>query len=889
MDVNGLRFWQAATASGFGLDRPGTSQNLSWDHESRTVRLSRQQSAPVVAEDRPFATARANQPSPVSDAGGSFAWWDGSTQTLRAAGFGIGNNPLILPPDIPPGVIQPTDLAFGDDDILYVARNGGVVMHDRRDRWPDMRVELAGFSADRLAPMPGGGVWTLDRSTGQIAILKGRPLRRSAIVDETDIGFEPVEPNPAPPQLQLLRLARLPADCEGIAIAGSRGGQLAVLAWRAGEDAILFLLKDRKLVPFGPLAGLQYPYSLAWDGETGVAIMVSEGASPARQAFVYEVADCPAPGSGALPSSAIRPFLDTWHGGFCNRLNDIPEYLTAIKATDSPTALRRLIALSRAGYATSGRLTFGPFDAGSAGFTWHRLYLEASIPTNCGARLWLHADDHDAQPPAPASAVEGSQNWFPHGVGVLADSGDFPDAPHAAWCNEPSELPHAPPMLSCPAAVGTSGLFTMLVQRSGRRVRRLTGRWLWLHIELSGDGQSTPDIAAVRLYGERFAYRDRYLPAFYRETKSGAEANEAGAATPNDFLDRFLSMFEGPFTQMEAKIADSWLLTDAGAVPEASLGWLGSWIGVDDDRRETLRAAPWTAGLHGTVGGLLSALELETGGRLVFGGHIDPQDVVPRPGQLALATLEGVTTRVLVLGVSDPRSGKPLAVLAGGAVTRGEILVVEGWRLRRTFATILGADLANEDDPLTGGLSQSGNSFVGDTLILGDAARREIMALFSAELPQGAADRNAVAEFFERLAHRVLLLVRDTARTADVKRIADIAAAQAPAHVEVTLSIARQPLMVGAASLVGVDTFLLPSVPAKPVRIGRSKLGAGDLVTGSGRLDSRSDGPVAPRPLAVGDGPAETLIGMPFLLSAARSEAAAGRNIMRNIWTWVPN
>lgn len=887
MDVNGLRFWQAATAADFGLNRPGASQNLSWDEGGRTVRLSRQQSAPILVEDRQFATARANQPSPVSDTGGSFAWWDGSAQTLRAAGLGVGSNPLILPPDSPPGVIQPTDLAFGDDDILYVARNGGVVMHDRRDRWPDARVELAGFSADRLAPIPGGGVWSLDRSNGRIAVLTGRPLRRSAIEDETCIGFEPVEPNPAPPQLRPFRSARLPVDYEGVAIAASRGGQLAVLAWRAGEDACLFLLKDRSLELYGALTGVQFPYSLAWDGETGIAIMVSDGASAARQAFVYEVADRPARGVGALPSGAIRPLIDTWNGGFCNRLSESPEYLTTDSGGSFPAGLRRLIALSRAGYATSGRLTFGPFDGGSADFNWHRLYIEASIPPNCGARLWLHADDHFGQPSDPD--VEGSQNWFPHVAGVMEGDDHIHDAPRAAWCNEASELPHAPPMLSCPTAPGVSGLFTALVQRNGRRVRRLTGRWLWIHLELAGDGLTTPEIAAVRLYGERFAYRDRYLPAFYREAKSGEEADEAGSATPNDFLDRFLTLFEGPFTQLEAKIADSWLLTDAGAVPDASLGWLGSWIGVDNDRRETLRAAPWTAGLHGTVGGLLSALELETGGRLVLGGHINPQDAVPRPGQLALATLEGVATRVLVLGVSDPRSGKPTAVLVGGAVTRGEILVVEGWRLRRTFATILGADLANEDDPLTGGLSQSGNSFVGDTLILGDAARREVMALFSSELPQGAADRKAVADFFERLAHRVLLLVRDTARTADIQRLADIAATQAPAHVEVTLSLARQPLMVGAASLVGIDTFLLPAVPVKPVRIGRSKLGAGDVVTGSGHLDPRSDGPVAPRPLAVADGPAETLIGMPFLLSAARSEAAAGRSIMRNIWTWMPN
>ncbi|MCC6829079.1 MAG: phage tail protein, partial [Novosphingobium sp.] len=234
----------------------------------------------------------------------------------------------------------------------------------------------------------------------------------------------------------------------------------------------------------------------------------------------------------------------------------------------------------------------------------------------------------------------------------------------------------------------------------------------------------------------------------------------------------------------------------------------------------------------------------------------------------------------------EPRSGQPCVVLAGGAVTRGEIVAVEGWRLRRTFATILGADLADEGDPMMLGLTTSGNSFVGDTLILGDAARNEILAAFSAQ-NETTSQKAAVLAFYEQLAFRTLVLVRRGTRTPDLARLAAIASAAAPAHVAVNVLEASRPLIVGAASLVGVDTFLVDGPPVRRVRVNRSRLGTGDLVMGEGRLDARAEGPLAPRPHAVADGPAEVWSGTGFLLSSARSEAAAGRVIERNIWTWT--
>jgi len=689
--------------------------------------------------------------------------------------------------------------------------------------------------------------------------------------------------------MRRIRAARLPANVEPIAIAGSKSGRVAVLGWIEDEDAVLFTLEGRELVRRFALEGLRYPYGLAWEGEDRVAVLASDGDQSARQAFVYELDVPPSADASARPTGEIHRLIDPWAANFCNRLTEVPEYLVTGEGATAPQGRRMLRALSRATYARSGRVTIGPFDAGKAGNVWHRLYVEASVPEHAGIRIWMHADDRGGRPPAPGEAD--APPWSLHVIGDAAHE-DYPQAARASWCAERSELPFHPGLSPCPSAVDRSGLFTALVQRPDSRVRRLSGRWLWLHVELTGDSQVSPELAAIRVHGDRFSWRDRYLPSFLQETLSGVDGEMEGAATRHDFLDRFLGLFEGPLTQIENKVAGSWLLTDPAATPDPALPWLGSWIGIDGERgeaseglRERLRAAPWTARLHGTPGGLMAALELATGGKLVVGGGIDLEREVPRPGQLALAEFDDRIVRSLVLGMSDPRGGRPPAILVGGSVTRGEIVVIEGWRLRRTFATILGADLADEDDPLTLGLSVSGNSYVGDTLILGDQARREVMALFSADLPQSAADRAAVADFFERLAHRVLVLVRETPRTADRARLRQVAEAAAPAHVEITLATARQPLIVAVASLVGVDSFLLPEPPPRTARIGRTALGAGDRVAGSGRLDSRADGPVSPPPVAVADGPAEVLAGRDFLLSAARSEAARGRSVDRHIWT----
>ena len=113
--------------------------------------------------------------------------------------------------------------------------------------------------------------------------------------------------------------------------------------------------------------------------------------------------------------------------------------------------------------------------------------------------------------------------------------------------------------------------------------------------------------------------------------------------------------------------------------------------------------------------------------------------------------------------------------------------------------------------PLLPGLVVSGNSFVGDTLILGDAddaqARREFLALFG-EAIESEAEAATVASVYERTAHRATVLVHEGLDEDLRTLVASVAGEMAPAHVLLKVIAAREPFLVDVAGLVGYDSYL---------------------------------------------------------------------------------
>jgi phage tail-like protein len=891
MDVNGLPMWQIAGRRAFGLAEDSAGANIARDLDYRDdhdhVRLAERQAVPAPAEDENFARRMASAPSPIADPFGGFAWWDADTRTLNASGFRSGSIAIQLPDSDPPSALAPRDFAFGADDVIYATRDGAVLMTDVRERWSPSITRAAGFNAHLLAPAPKRGAWTFDATNRSLARVMGYPLRALALRDPQPEHFAREEPNPNPPRIRIKHRAAIPPEFDAVAMATSREGRLALLAWESGQDAAVFSLEGDRMVLRFRLAGLRFPYSLAWNDETTIAVLASDKGRPAGQAFVYSMDLPPVADQHVAPDGKVHPLIDPWNGKFCNATGDAARYLHIETNTSTPIAARALHALSGTRFARSGSVLVGPIDSQTAACVWHRLYVEAVLPSHGVIEIAAVATETRATPKPPGDPK--APDWAPHLLSAQTAKQE-PDAAVASWCAASSEIPFSPPALSCEKRPGSAGLFTVLLQNPRRKVRRISGRFLWLHLTFKGDGRGSPELATIRAYAKRFSYRDHYLPAFYREQLGGSDADAPGQATPHDFMDRLLCLFEGVLTEMEGRIASSWLLTDPGASPNEVLPWIGQWIGVAPDRgtnaarfRQALLAAPMTAALNGTIGGLSAALEIATGGAVIRGGRLDRDGPAPPPGKPAIAHFDDVALRTLTLSMG--LDGQ-VALLAGGAVTRGDIVIVEGFRLRRTFATILGADLADEHDPLTLGMAESGNSVVGDTLVLGDEARAELVALYRAEIDEGRRDAEAVEQFYSRLAHRVLVLIRGVADPAEMRRLTEVVEANIPAHVEPQVHEASDPLIIGAASLVGVDSYLAEAVPFRTARLEQTVLGRGDFVGRVGQLDRRAAGPVSTKPVARPEGPPEVWSGATFTLSATRSAAAGGRRMERYIWTW---
>lgn len=828
MDANGQRAWLLAAGEGWE-----PSSTVEWDAGCRTLRLASRRNRPpraLPADDHARATLatearrRLDLVPEARDGHGTWARYDAAFGRVVAGGAGEGAVPLFK---LWRAGIHATDLAVGADGVLHVAADGEVLLHDRRGRMEDARVHRLGFVAWRLAPDPAGGCWVLDRATRRLARTAGRLWPRRPFESHDGDVFRPVPENPEPPSLRVLEEVTWPeADTAGIAC--SPGGRVAVLAWRDGDGAGVLRLLEGGRALSAPLAleGALFPYSLAWLSEERVAVLVPG----AREALVYRVpGDIAEAGAAELAQVGdLYPLRDAAEGPFLHGVALPPHYPTTAGS-------RPLHRLSRPGYAPRGEAARAlAVDAGTSAAVWHRVYLEALIPPRCSVVLHLAATE---APEPPADAAE----WHEHRFGDAAAAGD--GVPVGAWMPGRSEVPFHPGLLRGDPVPGRSGIFTVLAQRAGRRVRALRGRWLWVRAELRGDGLATPEIAAVRVHGPRFSYRDRYLPELYREDVFGREADAPSAqSTPADFLDRFIANAEGVLTGIEDRIAAAHLLTDPRSAPAESLEWLASWLGFAFDpalpperRRAVLAAAPELARRRGTAHGVGLALELAT----------------------------------------------------GGAVSRGEIVVLEDFRLRRTFATILGARLADARDPLTLGIAASGNSYVGDTLFLGDEQRREFLALYGAQALRGAEEEEAVREFLERLAHRLTLLVHPRMDAETLGLVRRIAEREVPAHVEWRMLAASGPLLVGVASLVGVDTYLGERPGRTPVVVDHSHLGTRDHVLGARALDPRLEGGAA-REAPVARFAGDDLVveaESPFTLDGSPSTAARGRTLEGFRWT----
>ena len=774
---------------------------------------------------------------------GTYARWDQASGLIYGGGAGPSDAP---PPDEVPIYVPPqhtvSDLTMGYDGILYIAAGGSLILSDRRNRWPDFTLRVPDFNFWRLAALPQGGVVALDRNANQLGIVAGQPLQTGPADQPDPSVLRSCQANPNPPQI-VSRFA-LPAGERFIGIAPldptEQPAQFVLLSW--GDNLTAWIrIFNQTAFSGAPLQldGIRFPYAIAGLGGQKLAVFVTNY----NEAVIYDLANAGAalvPGGetyvlGSSPAGNAGPFV---HG-----FNLPPNYAKVPGATPLMLPLLPLSLNSLAASGATNPSSPAVIDSGTSQTIWHRAFLEAGLPARCGALLWLAASD------SQADLFNPSTTWYPHifGAASLASipTAMLADTPSAVWQSVPTEVAFAPTLLGEDPAANTEGLFMVLVQRANKAVRNLAGRYLGIRIQLNGDGRNSPQIAGLRIYGSRFSYVQNYLPEIYREAKFGAEADADGPSTRRDFFERFVDLFEAQFTRMEDRVASAYLLTRPESTPEDSLPWLGSWIGIEpngyppDRQRARLQATPYLYQWRGTAKGITKALDVAT----------------------------------------------------DGMASRGAIIVIEDFRLRHIFATIVGADLSDKNDPLLPGFSGSSNSIVGDSLFLGDPRMQaELQVLFQTDLqiPGGA---QAAQAFYEQFANRITVFVHNQVQDVNFNLVKTIVEAEKPAHVQASVRVATQPLMIGLASLLGVNTFLGPDPPRNTATLDVSDVGRFDVVTHMPSFDPRLENGASftpyTKPIARLTAPRVIKAGDPILLDGSASSASPGAKITQYIWTVV--
>lgn len=796
MDSNGHRFWLLASDDDFDLSAGGdlATGGLAWGQGC--LRLAGEAAAFETGTPRSAALAMADLPPVTIDSFGSWAWFDpsageaGEAGAVVAEGSGEG---MVRVFGLPEGATL-SDQSADEEGVLRLAlttpEGSGLALADLRGRWAQpVFIETTGAAPDRVAEG-----WLLERSSGRLWTEAGEPIADLAIRAYAGHIFRPHPEYANPPRLAEQDPITLGTNDRIADLAARADGLLAVLVHGSAQSRtsrIVFVTPtgERRSLDL-PVRG--YPGSIGWISETRLALLYPD----VLRALALET------GPGLPEALTIAPTRYPLKGTGQRRLcrgSVLPCWIAAYE-DDRPLSARPLEPLSLPGYAARGEARASEdIDAGEIGTVWHKLVVEGEFSPGTGAVIELRAAD--------ATEALSAASIARHRFGAAATQADAPaDMPVGAWIEEPSELPFHPGVLGEAPLRDRRGCFIALVQQGGRVSREVVGRFLRITVRMTGGGQATARIGAIRVYANRFSLTRAYLPPVFHPPADPARRLEEGPAHPRDFFDRFVAGFEGVLTRIEDKVAAAHLLTDPYAAPEEALDWLAGWVGLVmnqglsiERRRVMLANAMRLHRRRGTMGGLMLALDITSGGRVGEGG----------------------------------------------------IVAFEDFCLRRVFATIIGADLGSRFDPLLGGEVESGNSFVGTTLHVGDAEEidgedqpqlseaqaTELRALFRAPADQDDAD--AVRNFFAELAWRVTVLVHHELDETELNLLREVARQMTPAHVKLRVERASHPLILGLYSLVSIDTHLKPRPGPTAVEVDRTIIGERDFVLRLPSLDPR--------------------------------------------------
>ncbi len=390
----------------------------------------------------------------------------------------------------------------------------------------------------------------------------------------------------------------------------------------------------------------------------------------------------------------------------------------------------------RGAFVKNGVLWGGPFSGAERPVAWHRLKA-CGAPLASGAhfRFYVYTSDDRSPPARPKLGPEPFKT--------------------KDWEDRPEDVAD------------------VLVGGEPRR-------YLWVGVHLSSEGLRSSRIDQIRVDYDHETY-GKYLPAIYY-TKSP----DKGLSPQPELLDRFLSLFESFFTDIEGQIEHLARYFDPATVPSAWIPWLAGWLALDLDeelpeekKRQAIAMAFATSASRGTADGLRRALHFYAG----VDAWID--EPLLQTGWWALPPTdvkEGPSAEQSILG----------------------------------FTTFLVS-------------SEAQGAVVGTSAVL-DRSHLIRQEQFGVPL-------------FEETAHQfsVSLYRSEVCDSGKLEEVRAIIEREKPAHTLYELCLIEPGLRVGYQARVGIDTVVGGGPPA-PSRLGERRTGRGTVLAGepTGRIGERS-------------------------------------------------
>ncbi len=231
------------------------------------------------------------------------------------------------------------------------------------------------------------------------------------------------------------------------------------------------------------------------------------------------------------------------------------------------TALPLLARNQRITLPRSGLFLSQGLDGERSGFAWDRVVLDVSIPSEGRILISTLTAEEDL---SPERLEERAEDW------------------------------------SLPLAIGPDQIPEVLVQSP-------PGRFLWVRMELLGDGETSPRLERIDVYGPRRSSL-RFLPPPFHEVEESAR-----------FLDRLLTYFDVVYGEIEHAATAFPGRLDPYASTGEFLEWLGQWFDwrflaawPEDTRREMVAQSIRFFRERGTVAGLRRMVRWHSGLRDPF-------------------------------------------------------------------------------------------------------------------------------------------------------------------------------------------------------------------------------------------------------------------------------